>query len=112
MRTVTVSEFRKYFMAIFDEIAATGVPVLLTKRGKSLFLLESGGYEAQEESLKLEKEEERKKDEASYQKTLNEGKLAKWQVKIFWPAFIFTFIGSVLGIASFIMQLVAKSPVK
>jgi hypothetical protein len=67
--------------------------------------LESGGYEAQEESLKLEKEEERKKDEASYQKTLNEGKLAKWQVKIFWPAFIFTLVGSILGIISFYLQV-------
>jgi antitoxin (DNA-binding transcriptional repressor) of toxin-antitoxin stability system len=44
MRTVTVSEFRAHILTIFNEIAATGVPVLLTKRTKPLFLLESGGY--------------------------------------------------------------------
>lgn len=44
MRSVTVSEFRAHIFAIFDQIAATEEPVLLTKRGKPLFLLKSGGY--------------------------------------------------------------------
>src|SRR5664280_2558850 len=74
--------------------------------------LESGGYTGREERRKIETEEKRRREEASDKKMQYETKLAKWQVKIFWPAFIFTFIGSVLGIASFIMQLVAKSPVK
>ena len=63
--------------------------------------LESGGYRGREQRKKSEAERE----EASHQKTLNEGKLAKWQVKIFWPAFIFTLIGSILGIISFYLQV-------
>jgi hypothetical protein len=63
--------------------------------------LESGGYSGKEQRKKFEAERE----EASHQKTLNESKLAKWQVKIFWPAFIFTLIGSILGIISFFLQV-------
>jgi hypothetical protein len=41
---VCASEFRANWQVIFNEIAATGESVILTKRGKPLFLLESGGY--------------------------------------------------------------------
>jgi hypothetical protein len=67
--------------------------------------LESGGYTGQDNRRRIEAEEKRSREEASDRKMQFETKLAKWQVKIFWPAFIFTVIGSALGIVSFIMQL-------
>ena len=68
--------------------------------------LESGGYVGRDARIKKEAERQKAID----QKTQNDGKLAKWQVKTFWPAFIFTLIGSALGIISFFMQIVLKSP--
>lgn len=39
------------------------------------------------------------------QKLLNEAKLAKWQVKVFWPLFFVAVIGGISGIISLIMQI-------
>ncbi|NLD46313.1 MAG: hypothetical protein GX660_03825 [Clostridiaceae bacterium] len=39
------------------------------------------------------------------QKLINEATLAKWQVKAFWPLFIFALIGGVSGFVSLIMQI-------
>ncbi len=90
---------------LVEQISADGLLIDSDPNYKYKFsitpFLEYGGYRGKGQRRKLEAERE----EASHQKTLNEGKLAKWQVKIFWPAFIFTLIGSILGIISFFLQV-------
>lgn len=66
---------------------------------------ENSGYVGRDTRRKKEAEHQ----EAVYQKTKWEGKLAKWQVIAFWIIFPLTIIGSILGIISFFIQ---KSPVK
>jgi len=65
----------------------------------------SGGYQKLENQNDLEGRKEKDLKDITNKKTLYETKLAKWQITIFWPAFIFTLIGSILGIISFVMQL-------
>lgn len=67
--------------------------------------LESGGYKGKEERIKSKAEEKSKREKVSDQKTQYDFKLAKWQVIIFWPIFIITLIGSILGSISFFMQV-------
>jgi len=87
---------------LIDSVINDGYLFQDTSKVKYIFtitpFLKSGGYTGQEERRKLEAE-------ASYQKTLYDAKLTKWQVKIFWPAFLFTLVGSILGIISFYLQV-------
>ena len=68
--------------------------------------ISSSGYVKSEIQNESELNEKKLLKELSFRKTTLETKLAKWQVKIFWPAFIFTVIGSILGIISFFMQVI------
>ncbi len=55
MRTMAAGEFKAKCLAVMDEVAATGEPVLITKRGKPVVrvatLEESGKREGEEDSL-------------------------------------------------------------
>jgi hypothetical protein len=105
---LTDADLRYLVESIIDDGYITG-NVYAFKFDASLTpFLEAGGYLGQDARKKKDEELQKVID----QKTINDGKLAKWQVKIFWPAFIFTLIGSALGIVSFIMQILLKSPVK
>lgn len=79
----------------------------ITNHGK--WVHQNGGWIVRKNQLEADEEKKRKREEANYEKLLLETRLAKWQVKIFWPSFIFLLIGSCLGIASFLMQLNSES---
>ena len=46
MRTIPAGEFKAKCLKIMDEVAATGVPVVVTKRGKPVVRLEPSGQAA------------------------------------------------------------------
>ena len=46
MRTIPAGEFKAKCLKIMDEVAATGVPVVVTKRGKPVVRLEPSGQVA------------------------------------------------------------------
>ena len=59
--------------------------------------LEQEETKESEETIKIQKETEK----------LNyETRLAKWQLKTFWPIFIIALIGGICGIVSLILQLI------
>jgi len=66
---------------------------------------EKGGFEA---IFKQQQEKERREIETSemeFNKLRDEVIITKWQRKVFWFLFVFTVIGSILGIISFLMQV-------
>jgi prevent-host-death family protein len=51
LRTITVSAFRSDWMGVFNNVAATGEPVLITKRGKPFIQLQFAGYQPASENF-------------------------------------------------------------
>lgn len=70
--------------------------------------LDNGGFvkQYQDELNRLKKDEEIK--ELSNTKLYWDSKISKWQVKTFWPVFIFGLFGLTFGIYNFIDQLKGK----
>jgi hypothetical protein len=68
-------------------------------------LYDQGGFKKVYEDQQKEEERKQVTSNLGLDKLKSDVKLSKWQVQIFWPAFIFTGIGSVLGIISFFMQI-------
>ena len=66
---------------------------------------EHGGFAKiyQDELNRLEKEEER--ENLSMIKLKWDTKLSKWQVKTFWPVFVFGLIGFIFGVFNFVDNL-------
>jgi hypothetical protein len=71
-----------------------GLTYTLTKLG----VIRQSELRTEFESLERDKKAERKK-------LHNESKLSDWQVRTFWPIFIFAFIGFGLGVYNFINSL-------
>jgi prevent-host-death family protein len=46
MKSVAVSEFKAHCLSLFDEVARTGEPILVTKRGKPLARITPSGNSA------------------------------------------------------------------
>ncbi|TXK76588.1 hypothetical protein FT986_06210 [Mesonia sp. K4-1] len=67
--------------------------------------LEQGGFtETEKKAIELKKRELHK-DEVEFEKSIIDLRLKKWQVKTFWPIFIFAIIGSGFGVYNFINSL-------
>lgn len=62
-------------------------------------------------TLEAEYKQETNDKEAERTKLHNESKLSEWQVKTFWPIFIFAFIGFGLGIYNFTKDLVPSKDI-
>jgi hypothetical protein len=98
---LTVAEIRRLVEDLTDEGHLTGSGSRFKAKSKITSFLEKGGYTGEEAQRKSKAERERVSD----QKAMYELKLAKWQVNVFWPAFLFTLVGSILGIISFYLQV-------
>ncbi len=91
---------------------------LIVRTEGSYFKITSHGRYVIDEHLSLAsfqesiKNEEAAKDEVEnvkIEKLKYDAKLSKWQVKTFWPVFIFGMIGGVFGIISFVIQVTADN---
>ena len=56
MRTMTGTEFRANWQAVFIEIATTGERAIITRWGKPFLQLESAGYQSISQTFPLESE--------------------------------------------------------
>ena len=67
--------------------------------------LSQGGFKELEKKNLADKKREEEKELAEFEKTMIDLRLKKWQVKTFWPLFIFAVIGFGLGLYNFISSL-------
>lgn len=56
--------------------------------------------------LGKQKAEEAKKQQAINTKIMNDAKLSTWQVKTYWPVFIFAIIGFIMSIKTIIVAII------
>ena len=75
----------------------------LTAIGRKV--VEIGGWEKYIEQEKSQNKEQDFIKQKEKEQLLYDTKLAKWQVKTFWPLFGIAIIGSICGIISLILQL-------
>lgn len=75
----------------------------LTSQGRKV--IELGGWIKFIEQAKIKESEETFKIQKETEKLNYETKLAKWQVKTFWPLFLLALLGGICGIVSLILQL-------
>jgi len=74
---------------------------IITSHGEKVFEI-YGGIEKFIEHQELEKKEEIRLEKIKNQKLEFDAKLSKWQVKTFWPVFVFGLIGFIFGVFNFI----------
>lgn len=77
---------------------------ILTQHGQNIFEV-YGGIEKYNEHIKKQQEEKLSLEEKVNDKLHNDAKLSKWQVKTFWPVFIFGIFSFILGLYNFITQI-------
>lgn len=91
---------------------------LITKEARTLYRItskareiieEHGSLELFNEYVKNERTAKAEVEDIKIEKLRYDAKLSKWQVKTFWPVFIFGIIGGVFGIISFVMQVTADN---
>ncbi|MCI2230541.1 hypothetical protein MC378_15300 [Polaribacter sp. MSW13] len=75
----------------------------LTETGMSV--LEIGGWKKYQEFLKQQKKDIKEKERIDFEKSKIDLRLKKWQVKTFWPIFVFAFIGFGFSVYNFINNL-------
>jgi len=80
----------------------------ITHQGRSV-LEDFGSLELFFESRENEKATKVEIENVKFNKLKNDAKLSNWQVKTFWPVFIFGLIGGICGIISLGMQVTAKN---
>lgn len=74
---------------------------IMTSHGEKVFK-DFGGIEKYNEYLKEKQEEKLRLEKKANDKLHDDAKLSKWQVKTFWPVFIFGLIGFIFGVFNFI----------
>lgn len=98
-----------YAMSLLNELHDDGLIILndhvFGYEYKIEAFLKNGGYVKKEQQDEVTKQELEKIEGYKKTKLKYDAMLSKWQVKIFWPVFIFTLIGSALGIISFFLQI-------
>lgn len=67
--------------------------------------LKQGGFTATEKKANELKKRELEKEQIEFEKAIIDLRLKKWQVKTFWPIFVFAFIGFGFGVYNFINSL-------
>lgn len=77
----------------------------ISSNGITSVFLEQGGFTKSERDAAELKEKEAEKERIEFEKTTIDLRLKKWQVKTFWPIFIFAFIGFGFGVYNFINSL-------
>lgn len=85
-----------------SRVTSVGYYVITTK---GIQVYESGGYLEYIKRKKKIKQEEKARDRLEDQKLIYETKLAKWQVKLFWPITITGFIMTVIAIIEFFLLI-------
>jgi hypothetical protein len=68
-------------------------------------VLEIGGWKKYQEFLEQQKKDNKEKERIDFEKSKIELRLKKWQVKTFWPIFVFAFIGFGFSVYNFINNL-------
>ncbi|RXP45999.1 hypothetical protein EC396_14740 [Lutibacter sp. HS1-25] len=82
----------------FIELVRNGYS--LTESG--IDVLEIGGWNKYQDFLKQQKKDKKEKERIEFEKSKIDLRLKKWQVKTFWPIFIFAFIGFGFSVYNFI----------
>ena len=75
----------------------------LTETGMDV--LEIGGWKKYQDFLKKQKKDIKEKERIDFEKSKIDLRLKKWQVKTFWPIFVFAFIGFGFSVYNFINNL-------
>lgn len=65
----------------------------------------NGGWLVHLNQSKIKEQERLDFEKIELEKLKYDAKLAKWQIRVFWPVFIFGLIGGVSGIISLLLQL-------
>jgi hypothetical protein len=76
----------------------------LTSLGRDVINI--GGWEKYLEQEKITEKENVQDKQKENEKLTYDLRLAKWQVKTFWPLFIIALIGGICGIISLILQII------
>ena len=72
---------------------------------KGMDVLEIGGWNKYQEFLEQQKKDNKEKERIDFEKSKIDLRLKKWQVKTFWPIFVFAFIGFGFSVYNFINNL-------
>lgn len=83
---------------LITTIGSNGSIYSLTARG--IEVIEKGGWSWYMQQLENEEKEGARQQELEAKKLRWETKLAKWQVKVFWPVFLLGLVGGIPGIVS------------
>jgi predicted transcriptional regulator len=74
---------------------------IMTPHGQEIFN-DYGGIEKYNEHQKEKQEEKLRLEKKANDKLHDDAKLSKWQVKTFWPVFVFGLIGFIFGVFNFV----------
>ena len=91
---------------LITTIGRDGTIYSITARG--IEVIEKGGWSWYLHQLENEEKERARQQELEAEKLRWETKLAKWQVKVFWPVFLLGLVGGISGIISLGMQVFVK----
>ena len=71
---------------------------------KTKNFLKNGGFIAKFELENKESKRSLEIEELNYSKLKSDTRISKWQVRTFWPIFIFGLVGFILGVVNFLDQ--------
>mgnify|MGYP003589537446 FL=1 len=77
---------------------------ILTDKGQEIYKV-YGGVEKYNEYKKEKQEEKLRLEKKASDKLHDDAKLSKWQVKVFWPVFMFGIFSFIFGLYNFITQI-------
>ena len=104
----TVEEYNSYTRAFillktkgFIELERNRYSV--TEKGSEV--IEIGSWNKYQDFLKQQKKDIKEKERIYFEKSKIDLRLKKWQVKTFWPIFVFAFIGFGFSVYNFINNL-------